>query len=132
MKEEIGARLREERSSHSIPQAILAEQLGISRHTQMAWEKGEQVPNAIHLNQLHSLGFDVLFILTGTRLEQTTSALDRYAESWQALDEVLQAKGIHLTAAKKRQAADALYQASTGELSTSTNFASILADIAAA
>jgi len=62
---ELGARLREERNRLGLSQPKLAEAVGVSKNTVIAWEKGTTSPNAVQLSGLSVLKFDVLYILTG-------------------------------------------------------------------
>lgn len=63
----IGSRLREERERLELSQETLAGNCEVSRRTQVAWEKGEQFPNAEVLSQMATIGIDVLYVLTGVR-----------------------------------------------------------------
>lgn len=53
----------------------MAVRLGVSRRTLVAWEKGEQFPNALVLSQAAEMGVDVLFVLTGQRTPQSAQSL---------------------------------------------------------
>lgn len=63
----IGGRLISERKLHGLSQIDLRLQTGVSKTTQFRYESGENFPDAQYLVQLHELGFDVLYILTGAR-----------------------------------------------------------------
>jgi transcriptional regulator with XRE-family HTH domain len=84
---ELGARLREERNRLGLSQPKLAEAVGVSKNTVIAWEKGTTSPNAVQLSGLSVLKFDVLYILTGqyagpARLAPDEAALvDNYRSS---------------------------------------------------
>ena len=55
----------------------MALRLGVSRRTLVAWEKGEQFPNALVLSQAAEMGVDVLFVLTDQRTPQSAQALSQ-------------------------------------------------------
>lgn len=61
----IGERLRSERSRIGLTQAQMAERLGVSLRTQLAWEKGDSTPNAEHLALAAQAGADVQFVVSG-------------------------------------------------------------------
>lgn len=64
----IGARLREERERVGLSQPEMGEVGGVTKLTQLNYEKGERMPDAAYLSVLHeSLGIDVSYILTGQR-----------------------------------------------------------------
>lgn len=69
-EKEIGARLREERNRLHLVQADVCEKLGLPRRhsaTIWRWENGQNAPLTKHWVKLHSLGYDVLYVLTGER-----------------------------------------------------------------
>lgn len=72
---EIGPRLREERERVGLNQEQFAEAGGVSRRTVVAWEKGEQFPNAAFLAVVSGMGVDVLYVLTGQRMQPVESTL---------------------------------------------------------
>lgn len=114
MKEEIGLRLKQERERLSLSQAQIAKSLGIATRTQIAWEKGEQTPNAVHLATLGTLGLDIQFIVSGMQnISPTEPSLDAIAmsEAWEAIDWALAEAKKGLPPEKKRKAAEALYMA---------------------
>lgn len=119
MKEAIGFRLKQERERLSLSQAQVAKSLGIATRTQIAWEKGEQTPNALHLATLGTLGLDIQFIVSGVQnVSLTEPSLDALAmsEAWEAVDWALAEAKKTLPPKKKRLAAEALYMAvRTGE-----------------
>lgn len=119
MKEDIGVRLKQERERLSLSQAQVAKSLGIATRTQIAWEKGEQTPNALHLATLGTLGLDIQFIVSGVQnISPSEPSLDAQAmsEAWEAVDWALAEAKKTLPPKKKRLAAEALYMAvRTGE-----------------
>lgn len=71
----IGPRLKEERERVGRSQEQFAEAGGVSRRTVLAWEKGEQFPNAAFLATASAMGVDVLYVLTGNRMHPVESTL---------------------------------------------------------
>lgn len=71
----IGARLREERERLGLSQEAFAQTFSVSRRTQVAWEKGEQFPNAEVLSLASAVGVDVLYVLTSKRSVPVESTL---------------------------------------------------------
>lgn len=63
----ISQRLRDERDRLGFTQAGLAEKLGVSRNTQVNYERGERIPDATYLASFAALGADVMWVLTGMR-----------------------------------------------------------------
>lgn len=53
----------------------MAKNLGVSRRTVVAWEKGEQSPNGLMLSHAANMGVDVLYVLTGQRIPQSAQSL---------------------------------------------------------
>lgn len=119
MKKDIGTRLKLERERLALSQAQIAEALGIATRTQIAWEKGEQTPNALHLATLGGLGLDINFIVTEVKnISHNKPSSDALAmsEAWEAIDWALVEAKKTLPPEKKRLAAEALYMAvKTGE-----------------
>jgi len=57
-----------ERSRHGLSQTSLAEIGGVSRETQINYEKdGGSTPNCVYLTRVMAKGLDVMYILTGKR-----------------------------------------------------------------
>jgi repressor LexA len=66
MKSTIGERLREARENKSLDQATLAAKIGIVTRTLQRWEKGEQVPDGLHITKLaKATGVQASWLLTG-------------------------------------------------------------------
>ncbi len=62
----IGARLREERERVGLSQPEMGKVGGVTKLTQLNYEKGDRMPDAAYLSVLHeTLGIDVSYILTG-------------------------------------------------------------------
>ena len=73
--EQIGVRLKEERSRLDFSQLAFAETCGVSRSTLNTWEKGDQSPNAAMLATMGALGVDVLYVVTGEKVDASESTL---------------------------------------------------------
>jgi len=69
----IGDRLREERSRLGLNQTAAAKAADVGFSTYQTYESGERFPNAESLHGLFLAGFDVLYIVTGTRNNSTLS-----------------------------------------------------------
>lgn len=73
MQSSIGSRLREERNRLNLIQTEAAKAAGVSYVSYQSYEKGERFPNAESLYGLFLVGFDVLYIVTGSRNNNTLS-----------------------------------------------------------
>ncbi|QKI69074.1 helix-turn-helix domain-containing protein [Achromobacter xylosoxidans] len=116
----LGLRLAEERDRLGLTQERFGELAGVSRNSQANYEKGARQPDAAYLELIASAGVDVLYVLTGARSlseKDLQADLKRYGDAWETLEMALEAAGRELSPAKKRKAADALYQASKAEMS---------------
>lgn len=116
----LGLRLAEERDRLGLTQERFGELAGVSRNSQANYEKGTRQPDAAYLELIASAGVDVLYVLTGARSlseKDLQADLKRYGDAWETLEMALEAAGRELSPAKKRKAADALYQASKAQLS---------------
>lgn len=71
----IGVRLKEERNRVGANQSVFAEKCGVTKNTQLAYEKGERSPDAAYLERAASLGVDVLYVVTGNRASVTADSL---------------------------------------------------------
>ncbi|CUK22110.1 Helix-turn-helix domain [Achromobacter sp. 2789STDY5608615] len=116
----IGNRLREERKRIGLDQGPFGQIGGVQTVAQSNYENGKRMPDAAYLEKVAAAGVDVLYVLTGTRsLSQADlfADLKRYGDAWETLEMALEAAGRELSPAKKRKAADALYQASKAQMS---------------
>ncbi|HCP78021.1 MAG: transcriptional regulator [Pusillimonas sp.] len=114
MKSDIGRRLKEERERLGLSQAQLAKLAGTSPRTQIAWEQGEQTPNALYLAIAGQEGMDVQYVVSGRKsinAEQVQDEIKMVLDAFQALDEALNSAGKTMPPDKKRLAAEALYHA---------------------
>ncbi|MBY0444732.1 MAG: hypothetical protein K2Q15_05925 [Burkholderiales bacterium] len=66
-KIDIGLRVAEERNRLGMSQAAFGGQGGVSKGTQLTYEKGTGAPNSDYLVAIASIGADVPYILTGHR-----------------------------------------------------------------
>lgn len=107
----IGVRLKEERVRMGISQEDFAALAGVQRRAQGSYERDQRTPDAAYLAAAAGHGVDVQYVLTGRRAREVDDALAIYGDAWQTLDEALQKNGKNMPADKKRQAAEALYQA---------------------
>lgn len=69
----VGERLKEERERLRLTQPQIAEITGTSKQTQSAYENGRTPPKTKFLAKLATFGFDVSYVITGERLENTAS-----------------------------------------------------------
>lgn len=75
IRQEIGARLLEERTRLSLTQLAMAEAIGGARLSVIHYESGRSSPAAETLAAMESIGVDVRYVLTGMR--QAPSGIDR-------------------------------------------------------
>lgn len=73
----IGKRLQEQRSRLGMSQTVFGDEIGSVRHTISKWESGESTPPAAMLARMAVLGVDVLYVVTGTKLDGAESTLDK-------------------------------------------------------
>ncbi|WP_176026196.1 helix-turn-helix domain-containing protein [Robbsia andropogonis] len=67
MNKSIGERIVAERKRLNFQQGDICNWTGVGRSTQFGYERGERVPDASYLVKLIDHGFDIHYILTGTR-----------------------------------------------------------------
>lgn len=84
----IGSRLREERDRLGLSQDQFAELGGVSKRTQVSWERGDQTPNAEFLSVVAAAGVDVQYVITGRR-SQIADATEPLRN-----EELLAARGV--------------------------------------
>ncbi|WP_086381999.1 helix-turn-helix domain-containing protein [Caballeronia sordidicola] len=68
MTESIGARLLSERERIGLTQSRVCEITGVSRKTQFTYETGARLPDASYLAAIDAAGLDLLYIVTGRRM----------------------------------------------------------------
>ncbi len=61
----IGERLKEQRQSIGMNQTDLAVHCGVTKNTQLAYEKGDRSPDAAYLAKAAERGIDVLYVVIG-------------------------------------------------------------------
>lgn len=64
----IGLRIKEERVRLNLSQQKLADYIDVSKRTLIDWEKDRTSPTAVQLSALSSIGMDIMYIVTGSRL----------------------------------------------------------------
>lgn len=64
-----GKRLREERERFEWNQEEIALKIDVTKQVQGLYERGQRAPSAEYLAAMASLGCDVLYVLTGQRIE---------------------------------------------------------------
>lgn len=70
MKAAIGRRLSIECNRLGLTVTKAAADAGCSRRTWCHYESGSTTPDAVTLNRLDAMGFDVMFIITGRRVRR--------------------------------------------------------------
>lgn len=68
----LGDRLREERTRLKLDQLEFGALGGVSKNTQLNYEKELRKPDSEYLQRLDAAGVDVLYVLTGARKPQPT------------------------------------------------------------
>ena len=79
----LGERLRDERERLGYTELQIAQLLGIPLEQYQAEERGEVDPGLFSMPRLDACGFDVLFIVTGTRnkpVQEESQLLQRFRE----------------------------------------------------
>jgi transcriptional regulator with XRE-family HTH domain len=66
----LGHRLKEERERLGFTQTALAKAIGVGRLTTIRYEMGDSMPSAQVLNDLNSVGVDIYYVVTGTRIDK--------------------------------------------------------------
>ncbi|NLC35920.1 MAG: helix-turn-helix transcriptional regulator [Alcaligenaceae bacterium] len=107
----IGERLTAERNRLGLNQGEMAERGGVQRTAQSNYERGTRMPDAAYLAALAQHGVDVLFIVTGQPTPVPEKDMNLYGDAWEVLDRTLQENKKNMPAEKKRQAAEALFEA---------------------
>lgn len=91
IKNHIGLRLREERERLGLSQPALGEIGGVTKLTQLNYEKGKGMPDAAYLYTIHkALGINIHYILTGIRTPdiaaKSSTVINQRPETPQASD----------------------------------------------
>lgn len=72
----LGIRLKEERERLRLSQTAFAEIGGVTKFSQINYEKGERSPDSSYLTPLAKIGVDVYYILTGERKQPPSEVLE--------------------------------------------------------
>jgi len=72
----IASRLIIERKKTGLSQKEFSSKANVTAKTQMLYESGRRVPDAVYLNLISQLGVDILFVVTGTRCEEFLSPVE--------------------------------------------------------
>lgn len=85
-KENYGSRIVSERARLKFKQVDLCIRAGITKTTQIKYEASEGKPGIDYLNTLDSLGFDILYIVTGDRTtgSQLSEQQQNLIDIWEA------------------------------------------------
>lgn len=70
----MGDRLKEERLRLGVSQTVLAEKCGVTKNTQLGYEKGERSPDGAYFAVAVGLGIDLLYVVTGERMPEAAEA----------------------------------------------------------
>jgi transcriptional regulator with XRE-family HTH domain len=84
----MGARLQEERKRLGFTQDEMAEIGGVKRNTQFTYEADRSKPDADYLQRLYKKGLDVVYLLSGLRVEAVGGS-KKYSGPGEALQAVL-------------------------------------------
>ena len=82
-----GNRLREERRHIKYTQQELADQLRVSKRTQVNYEKDIRPPDIHYLANADELGLDIMYVVTGQRIQEISE--NRF--DWQTLSNAIEA-----------------------------------------
>lgn len=93
VRQEIGARLLEERTRLDMTQQEVADAVGVTRLSVIQYESGRSSPSAETLAGMEAAGFDVRYVLTGMR--DAPSGIDRERFRWAYTEVQRQAKVRH-------------------------------------
>jgi len=92
----IPERLREVRKELALSQATLAQALNVTERSVMNWEQGIAAPNVNVLERYAALGADVLYVITGKRIQpRAVEALPQRQRALIANYEAADKKGQH-------------------------------------
>lgn len=71
----IGNRLREERLRLEMSQDAFSQHCGVTKNTQVSYEKGRRSPDTTYLLKAIEIGVDVLYVVTGRHVPAAVKAL---------------------------------------------------------
>jgi len=115
---DLGERLKEERYRNNMTQRMICDKSGIGTATYSRYEAGYRNPDSDFLQWLHGNGFDIHYILTGTRISSALEGQNIYEAPEQALYAVLDAQerlGIVLSPDSLKSALGYAYTAQIDE-----------------
>ena len=81
----IGERLAQERRRLNYTELQIAQLLGVQLEVYLQYESGEDDPGIFSMQRLYSIGFDVMFIITGDRyrpVQEESELLNRFREAY--------------------------------------------------
>lgn len=113
---DLSDRIREAREALGLSQQALAEKCGVTARSQRNYESGERNPDAAYLTALAAAGANVLYVLTGQPIAETTSAaaqgIDavRLTIAIEAVEEGLEETRRRLAPRKKAELVMAAYE----------------------
>lgn len=82
-----GGRLASERARLKYSQADIRVRTGVSKTTQVKYEAGETFPDVRYLETLGHMGFDILYLLTGSRsIEAMSDEYQNLIDAYEAAD----------------------------------------------
>ena len=126
----LGDRLKEEREKLGVSQSVFGELGGVTKASQINYEKGTRSPDAAYLSGVAEVGVDVGYVLSGKRTiteEKINEELRYLADAYEAIDTALFEADKFLEPNKKRQAAEALYLAfKEGEVDNMDYYADLM------
>ena len=67
--EEFGERLKSEREQLGMSQAKIGKACGVTKLTQLRYERSKGSPSVGYWKTLHELGVDILYVITGEKLK---------------------------------------------------------------
>lgn len=109
-----GQRLKEERERMGLSQSDFGALAGVSKVSQINYEKDVRSPDAKYLCALHENKIDTCYLLSGVRAANRSTIAAELAglsNAWEAVDWALAEAKKTLPPEKKRKAAEALYMA---------------------
>ncbi|MCO8364141.1 helix-turn-helix transcriptional regulator [Burkholderia cenocepacia] len=76
MENNVGARLREERTRLNLSQSAFADVAGVTKTTQGNYETNKRSPDALYLAAIAQHGVDIQYVVTGQRAAHSGVAVD--------------------------------------------------------
>ena len=110
--ETFGGRLKSERQRLSLSQTTVARVAGITHAKQVAYEQSARLPNAEYISAVHTVGFDIWFVLMGVSHRRYASELmnwDLLEDVRAIIDEWCEARTIALPSQTRTQITRVIY-----------------------